>query len=84
VVLDAISDATNCRFASSHRTVVPASPLTCNTGGERIEEEVRRALLTREVAGNERRRGAASAISDDRARLRAVLVSIAAAEDLLD
>jgi hypothetical protein len=33
VVLDAISDATNCRFASSHRTVVPASPVTCNTGG---------------------------------------------------
>jgi len=30
---DAISDATNCRFASSHRTVVPESPLTCNTGG---------------------------------------------------
>jgi hypothetical protein len=30
---DAISDATNCRFASSQRTIVPASPLTCSTGG---------------------------------------------------
>jgi hypothetical protein len=42
---EAISDAMNCRFASSHRTVVPASPLTCSTGGQRIEEQVLRAVL---------------------------------------
>ena len=53
-------------------------------GGQRIEEEVRRALLAREVAGDERRRGAASAVSNDPARLSVALRSIAAAEDLLD
>jgi hypothetical protein len=38
---DAISDATNCRFASSHRTVVPASPWTCSTGGSESNNRFR-------------------------------------------